>query len=209
MQHTDAEQIANLKAWWAENKISLIGGIAIGLTALFGWRGWQNYTETQAKDASALYEQFIVTLEQDEKNADVLQEQLIEKYKSTSYAIFSTLLMAKKAVEKNDLEMAKKHLQWALENAKHTELEYLIRLRLARLFFATGNNDEALSLLEEGATPESFAPSYLELQGDILLQKGAVQAAKNSYNEALEKQTTYDNSSVLQKKIDDIGNNLL
>ncbi|SMN11292.1 Mlr7403 protein [uncultured Candidatus Thioglobus sp.] len=206
MKDIDEEQIATLKNWWDKNKVSLICGLGIGLTALFGWRGWQDYATTQARDASKLYEKLVVATKQDNTEVDMLLEQLMKGYKSTPYAIFSALLMAKKAVEKNDLENAKQHLEWALENAEHSELQHLIRLRLARLFLETDNNDEALSLLEAGLTPESFAPSYLELQGDILVQKGDLQAAKNLYNEALENQTPYGNSSILQKKIDDIGN---
>lgn len=206
MQDIDTEQIATIKNWWNENKISLSGLLAIGLTGFFGWQGWQNYTDTQKRDASQLYDELVIAVEKDNADVDTLLKQLVEKYKSTPYPFFSSLLMTKKAVDENDLESAKQHLEWALENVKQDEFRHLIILRLARLFLATGDNDEALSLLGEGITTESFAPSYLELQGDILVQKGDLQAAKNSYDEALEKKTTYNNTSILQKKIDDIGN---
>ena len=66
---TDEEQIQHLKKWWDENGKSIIGGIAIGLIAIFGWRSWQDYLVTQGENASDLYEQMTADMRQ-KKEAD-------------------------------------------------------------------------------------------------------------------------------------------
>ena len=63
---TDDEQIEHLKRWWQENGKSIIGGITIGLIAIFGWRGWQDHLVSQGEKASDLYEQMSADLRQEE-----------------------------------------------------------------------------------------------------------------------------------------------
>ena len=46
---TDDEQAEDLKAWWKENGISVIAGIALAIAALFAWEYWQKYQIKTAK----------------------------------------------------------------------------------------------------------------------------------------------------------------
>ena len=34
---TDEEKVEAIKGWWKENGISVVGGLALGLAAVFGW----------------------------------------------------------------------------------------------------------------------------------------------------------------------------
>ena len=36
---TEEEQVEAIKKWWNENGKSIIVGIVVGITAIFGWRG--------------------------------------------------------------------------------------------------------------------------------------------------------------------------
>ncbi len=201
---TDEEQIEYLKKWWNENGKSVVGGIAIGLIMIFGWRGWQNHLVTQGKKASDLYERMIVDEdENEEKQIGKIAQQISDDYKPTPYLGFTKLLQAREAVENNDVESAKNHLQWVFDNTDSDEFKHLARLRLARLLLEEGNKDAALSLIEKIDTGK-FAPNYHELRGDILSQQGESKAARDAYTQAL---GIRDNQPLVQMKLDDIGRN--
>ncbi len=207
---TDEEQLEQLKKWWDENSKSVIGGIALGMIAIFGWRGWQDRLVEQGKQASDLYEQIVADISE-EKGTDikVIADQLTQDYKSTPYSIFSSLLQARKAVEKDDIDSAKIHLQWALDNTNNDEFRNLARLRLSRLLLIEGDKDAALTLIEE-VDSGKFAASYHELRGDILLQQGDLKAAEDAYVQALATQKSVnDSQSIVQMKLDDLGTNQL
>lgn len=201
---TDEEQIEHLKKWWDENGKSIIGGIAIGLIAIFGWRGWQDHLVTQGKEASDLYEYIIVDVGKNkEEHIREIAQQLNDDYKSTPYSTFAKLLQAREAVEANDIAAAKTHLQWVLVNTDSDEFKHLARLRLARLWLEEDDKDAALSLIEK-IDAGKFAPNYHELRGDILLQQGDLKTAQDAYTQALSMRS---NQPVVQMKLDDLGIN--
>jgi predicted negative regulator of RcsB-dependent stress response len=207
---TDEEQVEHLKKWWNENGKSIVGGIALGLIAIFGWRGWQDHLVVQGENASDLYEQMTTDI-REEQGADITEiaGQLHQDYKSTPYSTFSSLLQAREAVEKDDIHSAKLHLQRVLDNTNNDEFRHIARLRLSRLLLSEGDKDAALSLLEK-ADPGKFASSYHELRGDILLQQGDSKAAQDAYTQALATQNSIrGNQSVVQMKLDDLGANQL
>ena len=209
---TDKEQIEHLKKWWDENGKSIIGGIAIGLIAIFGWRDWQDRLVTQGENASDLYEQMTADIRQkkktdtdSDKDIEAIADQLNQDYQSTPYSTFSSLLLAREAVERDDIDAAKDHLQWALDNTDSDEFRHLARLRLSRLLLGEGDKDAALSLIEN-VDAGQFAASYYELRGDILLQQGDSKAAQDAYTQALANQNSIrGNQSVVQMKLDDLG----
>jgi len=213
---TDEEQIQHLKKWWDENGKSIIGGIAIGLIAIFGWRSWQDYLVTQGENASDLYEQMTADMRQkkeadtdSDKDKEAIAGQLNQDYHSTLYSTFSSLLLAREAVEKDDIDAAKGHLQWALDNTDSDEFRHLARLRLSRLLLGEGDKDTALSLIENVDTGK-FAASYFELRGDILIQQGDAKAAQDAYIQSLANQNSIrGNQSIVQMKLDDLGANQL
>lgn len=209
---TDEEQVEHLKKWWEENGKSIIGGIALGLIAIFGWRGWQDHLVVQGENASDLYEQMATDVREENGNdtdIEAIADQLTQDYNSTPYSTFSSLLQAREAVENDDIESAKTHLQWVLDNTNNDEFKHLARLRLSRLLLIEGDKDAALSLLEKG-DPGKFASSYHELRGDILLQQGDAKAAEDAYTQALATQNSIrGNQSVVQMKLDDLGANQL
>ena len=209
---TDEEQVEHLKKWWDENGKSIVGGIIIGLVAIFGWRGWQDHLVTQGENASDLYEQMTADMRQKketdtdiDKDIQAIVEQLNKEYQSTPYSTFSSLLLAREAVERDDIDAAKDHLQWALDNTDSDEFRHLARLRLSRLLLGEGDKDAALSLIEN-VDAGQFAASYYELRGDILLQQGDSKAAQDAYTQALANQNSIrGNQSVVQMKLDDLG----
>ncbi|MGH8705657.1 MAG: YfgM family protein [Burkholderiales bacterium] len=183
----EQEQIASLKAWWAENGNRVLGTVAAAALVVAGWQGWRVWQSSQSLQASALYETLVVAAQSGDAKA--LREaggSLIESYPRTLYASMGALATARFHFERGDLKGAKAQLQWVVERTPSAELRDIARLRLAAVLLDEKNHDEALKLLAaEHAAP--FAAQYAALKGDVLAAKNQSAEAKTAYRLALEK----------------------
>lgn len=203
--YDDEAQAEQLKKWFKENWLALVAGLAVGLSAIFGWQGWQNHKSARGAAASQVYEDLKKQLADDKSDlAQPLLDKLVADYADTPYASAAQLQAAASAVRKNQLDDAVKHLQWVREHSKDEGLQQVARLREARVLWQQEKPDQALALLsgESGA----FAPLYAELRGDIQLAKGDRVAARSAYDKALAA-TPEDqpNRPLLQRKLDDLA----
>ena len=83
---TEEEQIENIKRWWSQHGKSILIGLILGLAVLAGVRYWNDQKGTQAEQASVLYEQMMVALEQNNKKAVLDQgAALIGQYPKTMH----------------------------------------------------------------------------------------------------------------------------
>ena len=84
---SEEEQVAALKAWWKENKNSVIIGAVLGISLVIGWNYWQAQKLKQAEQASALYSELLNFVSHNQKeSAEKVSELIIKQYGSTSYA---------------------------------------------------------------------------------------------------------------------------
>ena len=205
---TEDEQVEALKKWWEENGKSIVAGVVLGLGAIFGWRAWQEFDRQQMEAASILYQNLnnlAVEEENNQNEINVISDKIVEDYGSTSYAVFARLSQAKLAVDHKDYQAAADHLRWALENNDEMSIDHLIRLRLARVLAAMKQFDEALNVLDVTDKGE-FDTSYDEVKGDILLARGDIESARDSYQMAIVKKRSANlDVSVLEMKLDDLG----
>jgi len=206
---TEDEQVESLKKWWAENGKSAVFGVVLGLSAIFGWREWQDYTMERAVGASQLYQQMVIAARDNDTATlrDKAQE-ITTLFKRTAYAVFARMTLAKLAVEDGDLEGAESHLRWALANAPGDSLHHVIRLRLARVLMAEDKLDGAQDLLVAATSRGEFAHRYRELEGDLLRRKNQVEEARKAYREALRlAEASGQDTTLLDMKLDDLGRN--
>ena len=158
----EEEQVEAIKKWWNENGKSIIAGIIIGITAIFGWRGYENHTAMQAKAASMLYEQLLVaSRKNDADNMRRFANSIIADYGSSTYAVFSKLMLAKIESEQSNFENAEAYLSSILDNNLRDEFKHIVRLRLVRVLIANNKLDSAEKILSkiESKLPDFTRPS--------------------------------------------------
>ena len=183
----EQEQVAELKAWWKQHGgrvLSIVVAVAVGFA---GWVAFRTYSQSQAMQASALYD--TVAKAAQANDAKALRDasgSLVENYSGTAYASMGALLSARYYFDRNDLKAAKAQLQWVMERGSSDDFKDLARLRLAAVLLDEKAYDEALKLLE--AKPgAAYEAHYAALRGDVLLAKNQAAEARAAYKLALEK----------------------
>lgn len=210
---SDEEQLENLKRWWKENGLFTIAAVVLCIGGYFGWDNWKANQQQKMETASELYQQMmeVAIVEPGQKANDTqhrlvneLATQLKEEFSSSQYARYGALLVAKLAVEKNDLDAAAEQLRWALDDADEG-LGLIIKLRLAKVEASRDNIDLALSMLN-GVDAQTLSSAYAEARGDFYLMKGDKTAAYEAYKQALELATDIDNrvAPVLELKLNQV-----
>jgi predicted negative regulator of RcsB-dependent stress response len=183
----EQEKLGDLKAWWNRNGNIVTGIVVVLALAVAGSQLWKWWGKKQAAEASTLY--FAISEGITKNEAAKVKDataQLLEKFPSTGYAPRGALLAAKAAFDANDLDTAKKHLDWVVANSKEDELKSVARLRLASVLMDKKEFDAALAALD-GKHHESFAGLFLDARGDVFKLQGKFGDARTAYEEALKK----------------------
>ena len=181
MADTEEEQIEAIKKWLDENGTSLVVGIVVAVAGVFGFQSWQNSTRESGEAAAALYgsltEAAIVAptatlTEETIQSSRFIADTLKTDHGGTAYAQFAALLMAKLAVEDNDLELATRELEWVIEQGPDYSIEVIARIRLARVLLAGQRRDDALAQVEQLDAETHRARSELDPWDHKALPRG-------------------------------------
>lgn len=200
---SEEQQVEAIKRFWQEYGKAILGGVVLGLAALYGFRFYQAEQRDSAEAASGKFSQLIEQRDAGASEDWLAQAQgFIAASKGDNYAVLAALLAAKDAVALQQYDKAAEQLNWVLANAKQPELLAVTQLRLARLQREQGNLEGALSTLAK-PMPDSFAAIQAELKGDILVQSGKLPEAKAAYQQALT--TAGQNTQLLQIKLDELA----
>ncbi|MEZ5576118.1 MAG: tetratricopeptide repeat protein [Candidatus Competibacteraceae bacterium] len=201
-QYTDDERVEDLKKWWKENGVSIIGGIALGLVAIFGWQYWNSHRTAQAEAASRAYDIFVAAAEKSDAEQTRQRGQvLLTDFPHSAYAALTALRLAKLATDNGDTTAASQRLEWVIGNAQLDELKDIARLRLARVLSAAGRTEEAGKLLASVTTTTLMAERD-ELQGDLYLAGNDAAKARTAYAAAL---AASGGNPLLQLKLDNLA----
>ena len=202
LYETEEQQVEALQKWWKENSTASLIGLGIGIAVILGWNQWQDHKKEQLSKASAVYDQLLKNVNENKvSDIDTVATKLKSEFDSTEYATYSLLLQAKTKVEAGDLAGAKELLQ-GLAN-QSTDLSQLAKLRLVRLFLATGEYEKGLQLIGQvdQKSAAGFSDNYDELVGDLYVALDRIDEARTSYEKAL--RNGYQ-SPLLQFKLDDL-----
>lgn len=202
---TEEQQVEAIKNWWKENGKSLIFGVVFTLAAVGGGRYWFDYQKTRAESASVEYDQLLVEMAQDNKEAIIKRgEYIVSAYSKSGYAALSALIVAKTRVEAGELAAARSQLLWVIENSDQAELKNVARLRVARILLAEENYQQALATLT-GIDSDAFSAPADEIRGDVYMAMDNTDAARTAYQKALDGSEPGTNTRQLRMKLDNIG----
>jgi predicted negative regulator of RcsB-dependent stress response len=201
---SDKEQVERLRAWWRENGWFLLGGVAIGLLAIYGYRQYFEYQDRQGETAGALYASVKQAIDGDDTAAaESLFGQLKAEFPDNVYTHQAAMLMARSEVVTAP-DQAAANLRSTMEQSDDPELAMIARLRLARLLAYREQYDDALKLLEV-ESPGQFAGRISEIQGDIHAARGDTAAARTAYLAAMVASgAELLDRSFLQMKLEDL-----
>lgn len=167
------EQGERVRTWLRENALGIIGGLALGIAAIYGWQWWGRHQAQQQEQAHGAYAQAVEQLEagQLDKAGSLLAGQ------KGTYATLAALRVAKAQVEAGKPEEALATLRGIQADPT---LQAVVNERIAQLLNATGKPEEALKQLagDTGSTAQ-------ELRGDALFASGKQEEAREAYTQAL------------------------
>ena len=182
----EQERLAELKAWWEDNRWYVFAGVALAALALIGWEGWKLYSARQAEDAAAMQRPVAAAAKaNDAKKLADSGKALIDKHPRSFYASETALMLAKSAFDAGNLPEARRHLQWVADHGVD-ELRGVARLRLASVLLEEKKYEDALKALDANKD-EAFVASAADLRGDIMLAQGRLDEARAAYKLAIEK----------------------
>ena len=196
---SEEEQVDKLKKWWDSNGKQIIAGAVLGLAGIFGWNYYVDYQDSQALNARALY----LSYASDSANIGAY-DKLIKDHSSSSYADQGTLIMAKYLFDSGNYSLALDAIE-PLLSREDSVIASTAALRTASLYLELGQHQEALDVLNlENAN--GFSGLFYNLAGDIYLDLGNSEEARNNYAIAIENVTENSSlSQLIQIKLDDLN----
>ena len=186
----EQEQLDQFKAFWQKYRNLITGALTAALFVYAAYSGYQWWRNSQAAQASQLYDTMIVAISKGDKDqtlraADDLQKQ----FGRTPYASMANLVAAKIASDAGDAPKAIDYLRWTAKNAANDGYAALGKLRLASQLIEQGTEKdfaEADTILKEQPI-SGFEALWLERRGDWYLAQKNTAQAKASYQDAWKK----------------------
>lgn len=203
---SDDEKGEAIKNWWRENGRSVVTGVVLGGTVIFGGRYWINFQHAKTEQAAAMYQQVQMNISDDDLTAaEDLTQELMQSHSSTPYAAFATLELAAEQARKDQPAAALEYLKWTADKAKLTGQKDLARLRMVRVLVDQGEYEQALQLAQQSSS-EGFISLFAELEGDIYLAQESKAEAFEAYRNALSSMDEDDpRKTLLEMKRDDVA----
>jgi predicted negative regulator of RcsB-dependent stress response len=193
---SDNEREEQLRRWWSDNWLWIVGGVALGLGALAGWQYWHKSRLQSAERDESSYLAVLDSLgKNDAAAATKKAEDLRALHPKSPYADQSDLALARAFVDQRKYDDAAGRLRVVAASSRDPQLRQVAQTRLARVLAEQGKHDDALKLLDV-AKAGAFAPVYHEIRGDILAAKRDAAGARKEYDAALAADNTGEGPAI-------------
>jgi predicted negative regulator of RcsB-dependent stress response len=193
----EQERLAELKAWWEDNRVYVLAAAVAAIAAFIGYEVWKSWSAGRAEDAALMFKPVAEAVKPSPdpakpkdpaataKAIGAASQPLIDKHPGSFYASEAALIAAKAAFEAGNLPEARKQLEWAMNNGVD-EHRGVARMRLAGVLLEDKKYDEALKVLD-GNKDEGFVALAADLRGDLMLAQGRLDEARAAYKLAIDK----------------------
>lgn len=168
------EQSERVLAWLRRNGFALIGGIALGLAAIYGWKWWQARQEAEQAAAATRYQAVVEAV----AAGNLAEQKKLKTLEPGLYRTLGSLAVAGTQVRQNQRDAAIETLRSI--KAGDPVLAAIVDERLARLLIDAKQAQAALKLLEPMDTA-----SALEVRGDAYFALNQHERARENYSRAL------------------------
>ncbi|WP_114637001.1 YfgM family protein [Polynucleobacter necessarius] len=186
----EQEQLDQFKAFWQKYRNLITGVVTAALFAYAAYSGYQWWRNSQALEASKLYETMMSAIAKGDKDQTLRAADDLQKdFKRTPYSAMASLVAARIAADAGESAKALDYLRWAAKNASNDGYLALAKLRLVSLLVEQGSEKdfaEADQILNEKSII-GFEALWLERRGDWYLAQKKNEQAKQSYQDAWKK----------------------
>ena len=182
----DDERLDQIKHWWKQYRWTILTGAGLGILAVGGWTGWSEYTRVELEEASVVFQELsAAVVEADASAAQEAFDQLQSEHSTSTYADNARLLQARAVYEQGDAAGAKELLRDAAMKSSRSSTSHTARLRLARLYIADTEYQQALDLLGSN-TAKGYESYYQELKGDAFRGLNEFEKAQDAYRASID-----------------------
>ncbi len=200
---SEEEQVEALKKWWNENGRSIIGGIVLGLGAVFGWQAWNQHQDQTSANASLRYEKMGQAIQVGNSESAIKQgEKIITDWPDSAYGVLAALDLARIKLDQGDAAGAQAQYEWAIAHSSDPSIKQLARLRLARVLLGNSDLDGAAAVVAK-ADKDNFTGEFAVVRGDIASATQDFAAARSAYTDALTSEV--GNRSLVRMKLDNLA----
>ena len=179
------DETEKLREWWKRNGAGIIAGVVIGVGGVGGIQGWRMYEDSQAGKASVLYQEMLgAAAAERSEAASAAAEALTSKHSGSGYADLAQLMLARLALEEEDVAKARIALNELIASTSDSVMRQVARVRLAVIALKEGD-PEVIRKLSRAEAGDGFSSHFQELLGDALVANGDLGGARQAYQEAL------------------------
>ncbi|KRG74297.1 membrane protein [Stenotrophomonas ginsengisoli] len=192
------EQGQRVQDWLRRNGLSILGGVALGIAAIWGWQNWQSSRLNSSAADNARYQAVVDQLASSDLDEAARQVKALESESNGIYVDLAALALVKAQVDAGKVEEAIGVLR---ELKAEGEFKSLVDQRIARLLIESGKPAEAITTLAAATDATS-----LEIIGDAHVAGGDADKAREVYARALEGlKDDAPQRGLLETKLSDVG----
>ena len=170
-----------LQSWLEENYKSLILGLLIGLSILYGYKTYISDRNLSQLVLSREYD-IAITAYKNGKNDPILEysRKNIINYPKNIYTNLSNLYSAKIMYEQNKFNDAYIYLDHIIKESEDNDIRNIAIYRKSKILIDEGKYKDAHTILDSSKNYQ-----HIELKGDLYVLEGDYVSAINNYKDVL------------------------